>query len=76
MVSHGLSTPSRNRNNEMPGDEELGFEAAEQLLVSINLCEKTQIQPALMFFLGYSLFFLFQLVSFLSLFLRYEDNGQ
>lgn len=29
MVSPtGSRPPSRNRNNEMPGDEELGFEAA------------------------------------------------
>lgn len=28
MSPTGSRPPSRNRNNEMPGDEELGFEAA------------------------------------------------
>lgn len=36
MVSPtGSRPPSRNRNNEMPGDEELGFEAAVAALGGI-----------------------------------------
>lgn len=31
----GSRPPSRNRNNEMPGDEELGFEAAVAALGGI-----------------------------------------
>lgn len=33
----GSRPPSRNRNNEMPGDEELGFEAAVAALGKTNL---------------------------------------
>lgn len=32
----GSRPPSRNRNNEMPGDEELGFEAAVAALGGIT----------------------------------------
>lgn len=32
----GSRPPSRNRNNEMPGDEELGFEAAVAALGGIE----------------------------------------
>lgn len=40
----GSRPPSRNRNNEMPGDEELGFEAAVAalgkfiLVLVLNFC--------------------------------------
>lgn len=34
----GSRPPSRNRNNEMPGDEELGFEAAVAALGKKRAC--------------------------------------
>lgn len=37
MSPTGSRPPSRNRNNEMPGDEELGFEAAVAALGKFNL---------------------------------------
>lgn len=45
----GSRPPSRNRNNEMPGDEELGFEAAVAALgKSQFMWKNTQNQPSLM----------------------------
>lgn len=37
----GSRPPSRNRNNEMPGDEELGFEAAVAALGGIERCDSS-----------------------------------
>lgn len=39
----GSRPPSRNRNNEMPGDEELGFEAAVAALGGIACSDFTLV---------------------------------